>query len=224
MPEPSVQTCIDGRHQLDALQLISSQAMHLLGRIRVQGADLLPASGPLVIAMNHCSMLDGPLVCGLSPRPVCCLVKAEAFRPGLGWLLRRAGQVAVVRDAVDPAAIRRCLDILRGGGVIGIFPEGTRGDGNVERAKPGVGYLALRTGATIVPVACHGSARLLGSLRRAPVLMTVGSPLAFTRWPTGQPLPRRQMAATTEVVRERLAALVDATRPSGTAMPGTLVA
>jgi 1-acyl-sn-glycerol-3-phosphate acyltransferase len=222
MSEPSIHACVAGTRQLDALQSIASRAMQLLGRVRVDGGGLLPASGPVVLAMNHCSMLDGPLLCGLLSRPVCCLVKAEAFGPGVGWLLRRAGQVAVVRDAVDPAPIRRCLAILQAGGAIGIFPEGRRGDGSVRRARPGVGYFALRTGATVVPVACHGSARLGRTAHRAPVLVTVGLPLPFAAWAPDRPLPRQQVATATEVVRERLAALVDATRPGGTPMPGTL--
>jgi len=105
--------------------------------------------------MNHCSLWDGPLLCGLIERPAACLVKAEAFKPGIGALLRAAGQIPVRRFVVDPAPVHRSLAILRSGGVLGIFPEGTRGAGEMRYAYPGAGYLALRRGATVIPVAAQ---------------------------------------------------------------------
>jgi 1-acyl-sn-glycerol-3-phosphate acyltransferase len=166
-------------------------------------------------------MLDGPLLCGLVARPVCCLVKAEAFTPLVGPLLRRAGQIAVLRDALDPAPVRRCLHILWSGGVVGIFPEGTRGNGLVAHAKPGVGYLALRTGATVVPVACHGSERL-GRALRPRVHVVVGAPLAFDTYPRGRPLNRQRAVEAAERVRAGLAGLVAATTHETDPATGTL--
>jgi 1-acyl-sn-glycerol-3-phosphate acyltransferase len=221
---PTLRQRVAGSWQLNGLQRIAYLFVRTIGQVQVRGGEDLPGNGPLLLAMNHRSMLDGPLICGVTPRPVSCLVKAEAFGPGVGWLLSRSGQIAVVRDTVDPAPVRRCVEILRAGGVVGIFPEGTRGDGAVRTAKPGVGYLALRSGATVVPVACHGTAALGRSWRRAPVLVVLGSPMAFTRHPDGRCLNRRRTAEANELIRIALAGLVATTSPGLPATIGRLAA
>jgi 1-acyl-sn-glycerol-3-phosphate acyltransferase len=215
MAEPSVRECVEGSRRLELMQGGAARAIGLLGRIRVVGGAGIPTHGPIVLAMNHCSLLDGPLMCGLVERPVSCLIKSEAFVPGLGRLLHEAGQISVARDAIDPAPVRRCLEILWAGGVVGIFPEGTRGDGSARLARPGVGYLALRTGATVIPVAGHGTARLGRTLGRAQVLVAVGEPMRFAVHARNSPLNRRRSAEVTEVIRARLAALVATTTPHG---------
>lgn len=188
----------------------------LVTRLQSSGSGLIPIRGPVVLAMNHQSLWDGPLLCGLTERPVACLVKAEAFKPALGALLTRAGQIPVQRHRLDPGPVRHCVAILRAGGVVGIFPEGTRGTGDVQTARPGVGYLALRSGATVVPVAAHGTAKVLRGWRRAMVTVTVGAPITFVRAPDRRPLSRHEVAAATEAVRAALAHLV---RITGAASP-----
>jgi 1-acyl-sn-glycerol-3-phosphate acyltransferase len=180
-----------------------------LGRIEVRGLDRVPAGGPLVLAVNHRDFLDGPLVFGFVPRPVNFLVKVEAFTPRAAPFLRGTGQIPVVRRRPDVVAVRLALRILRGGGVVGVFPEGTRGDGLVRTAKPGVGYFAVRTGAAVVPVACHGTDTLkTRRLRRPYVRITFGPPLRFDRVPDGRRVPRTLMLEATEQVRATLAGLV----------------
>jgi 1-acyl-sn-glycerol-3-phosphate acyltransferase len=179
-----------------------------LGEIRVEGLANLPREGPVILAVNHQSMMDGPLLFGFIDRPVACLVKREAFVPVLGRVLLDAGQIPIERGAIDARPVRLGLQILKAGGVLGVFPEGSRGDGLVRQAKPGVGYFALRTGATVVPVACHGTADLLGTFRRRPVRIDIGAPMTFAAQPEGRPLNRRLSAAATEQVRLELAALV----------------
>lgn len=166
----------------------------------------------MLLAMNHQSLWDGPLLCGLTDRPVACLVKAEAFKPILGPLLQRAGQIPIHRQAVDPGPVHLCVELLRAGGVVGIFPEGTRGVGDVVQARPGVGYFALRSGATVIPVAGNGTATLLRDWRRARVTVAIGAPIIFSRVPDRRPLERRDVAAATELVRASLAQLVRANR------------
>jgi 1-acyl-sn-glycerol-3-phosphate acyltransferase len=186
--------------------------MLAIADVEVCGLEQIPATGPVVLAANHRSLLDGPLLFGFVDRPVNCLVKAEAFRGPIGPILRAAGQIPVRRGAVDPAPVRLGVRILRAGGVLGVFPEGSRGDGRARSARPGVGYFALRSGASVMPVACLGTetlVRLRGPSRRA-VQLIVGAPIPIERVPDRQPLNRGLVSQTTEQIRVALAALVDA--------------
>jgi 1-acyl-sn-glycerol-3-phosphate acyltransferase len=200
-------------------QAIGRALANALGRVQVDGLDRIPATGPVILAVNHRSLMDGPLLFGFIGRPVACLVKSEAFVPVVGSLLRGAGQIRVEREQIDPHPVRLCLQILTAGGVIGIFPEGTRGDGLIHRAKPGVGYFALRTGATVVPLACHGTAEMVRTVRRRPVRLDVGAPMHFAQFPPSVPLNRRLSAAATERIRVELAALVDRTTITSRGVP-----
>ncbi len=138
--------------------------------VRVHHQDRVPRTGPVILAANHVGWLDGPMLAIHSPRPVHALTKREMFEGRMDGFLRRAGQIPVDRFAPDPGAIKTCLRVLRDGGVVGIFPEGARGTGELERFRRGAAYLALVTGAPVVPVSLFG-----------------------TREPgSGQPLPARQ--------------------------------
>jgi 1-acyl-sn-glycerol-3-phosphate acyltransferase len=208
MAEPPITDRVQGSADLRRRRTAARAFCRTLGRVDAEGLDRIPSSGAVILAVNHRSLMDGPLLFGFIERPVACLVKREAFLPIVGRLLIDAGQLPVERDTVDPYPVRRCLQILAAGGVIGVFPEGTRGDGRVRRAKPGVGYFALRSGATVVPVACHGTAEMVRSPRRARVRLEVGEPMHFAQFPPSVPLNRRLAAAATERVRGQLAALV----------------
>src|SRR6185503_13515852 len=97
--------------------------------IKVAGLDLVPRSGPLIVAFNHASLLDGPLVGAvIAPRRrICFLGKRELFdNPVLGWYLSRAGVIPLERGTMDMGAMRSALDTLARGGSIGLSPEGTR--------------------------------------------------------------------------------------------------
>jgi 1-acyl-sn-glycerol-3-phosphate acyltransferase len=126
-------------------------------RMRALGAWRVPASGPVILAVNHAHYVDGPLLMGTAPRPVHFLIKKEAFVGPLGPFLRGIGQLQVDRTAVDRAAVAGALDVLGQGGVLGIFPEGTRGSGDFASLRSGLAYFAVRSGAPIVPVAVLGS-------------------------------------------------------------------
>lgn len=133
--------------------------MNGLWRPRVLGAWRMPAQGPVILAGNHSHNVDGPMIIGTSPRPVHFLVKREAFVGPLGTFLTGIGQVRIDRHSVDRAAIAAALGVLDEGGVLGIFPEGTRGDGEFAQLRAGLAYFAVRSGAPVVPVAVLGSAR-----------------------------------------------------------------
>ncbi|EPH44617.1 putative 1-acyl-sn-glycerol-3-phosphate acyltransferase [Streptomyces aurantiacus JA 4570] len=131
--------------------------MYGLWKPRVLGAWRVPAAGPVILAVNHSHNVDGPMVMGVAPRPTHFLIKKEAFVGPLGPFLRGIGQLQVDRTTADRTAITDALAVLREGGVLGIFPEGTRGDGDFASLRAGLAYFAVRSGAPIVPVAVLGS-------------------------------------------------------------------
>ncbi|MEU6085128.1 lysophospholipid acyltransferase family protein [Streptomyces sp. NPDC047108] len=141
--------------------------MRGLWKPRVLGAWQVPATGPLILAINHSHNIDGPMVMGTAPRPVHFLIKKEAFSGPLGAFLRGIGQVEVDRTSADRTAITRALGVLERGGVLGIFPEGTRGEGDFASLRAGLAYFAVRSGAQIVPVAVLGSTDRQGRLVNA---------------------------------------------------------
>jgi len=111
--------------------------------------------------------LDGPLLAIVSPRPVHALTKQEMYAGPMKPFLVGAGQIKLDRFNVDPGAVKACVGVLEGGGAVGIFPEGTRGDGELRRFERGAAYLGLVTGAPVVPVVFFGT-RLPGSGRSFP--------------------------------------------------------
>ncbi|MEU9168084.1 lysophospholipid acyltransferase family protein [Streptomyces sp. NPDC048420] len=141
--------------------------MYGLWKPRVLGAWRMPATGPAILAVNHSHNIDGPMVMGVAPRPTHFLIKKEAFVGPLDPFLLGIGQVKVDRSGADRTAITQALDVLSAGGVLGIFPEGTRGEGDFAALRAGLAYFAVRSGAPIVPVAVLGSSDRPGRLIKA---------------------------------------------------------
>lgn len=170
----------------------------LLFSYRAVGAQHIPRSGPALLAANHLSVLDPPLVAAGAPRTLHFLAKAELFRvPGVRWLLGRLNAHPVEREGADARALRRALALLQAGQALLVFPEGTRGtEGTLGAARPGAGLLAVRSGAPVVPVYVQGTGRVLprGATRprRAPVTVAFGPPLSF---PQGRGRARYQDAS-----------------------------
>ena len=132
------------------------------------------------MAANHVGWLDGPMLAICAPRPVHALTKQEMFEGPLGGFLRASGQIELDRFHVDVSAIRQAVRALQEGLVVGVFPEGTRGAGDMTSPRAGAAYLALVTGAPVVPVAFLGT-RLPGGAdgsvppRGTRVAMTFGA-------------------------------------------------
>ena len=138
---------------------------HLVCRYRVSGREHVPRSGPLLVVANHLSWYDPILLALVLPRRVWFYAKIEVFRwPIIGWLCRLTGQIPVHRGEGDRAALEKALAYLREGKALMVFPEGT-----IERQEQmiaphtGVAMLALRSGATILPIAHTGTRRILRS-------------------------------------------------------------
>ncbi|MFC9688971.1 lysophospholipid acyltransferase family protein [Kribbella sp. NPDC056951] len=125
--------------------------------LRVHHEELFPRTGPVLMTPNHLSLLDGPLLGAIAPRMLHQLAKIEAFGGLQGWFLHRVGQIAIDRTSYDPRAIRQSIKVLRDGRVLNIYPEGTRGTGDFTRIRLGTAYLAMVTGAPILPVALLGT-------------------------------------------------------------------
>ncbi|MDR3081216.1 MAG: 1-acyl-sn-glycerol-3-phosphate acyltransferase [Streptomyces sp.] len=140
--------------------------MYGLWKPRVLGAWKVPATGPAILAVNHSHIVDGPMVMGVAPRPTHFLIKKEAFVGPLDPFLRGIGQLKVDRTTTDRKAVTQALGVLENGGVLGIFPEGTRGEGDFASLRAGLAYFAVRGNAPIVPVAVLGSSERPGRLIR----------------------------------------------------------
>jgi 1-acyl-sn-glycerol-3-phosphate acyltransferase len=158
-----------------------------LFRYRALGRGNVPPAGPVLLAANHASFLDPPLVGIGTSRRLHFLAKAELFRvPLLGGLIRRLNAHPVERDGADLGALRQALALLRHGEALLVFPEGTRGPGTeLGPGKPGAGMLAAVSEAPVVPVYIDGSGRAWPRGARGPrlvrITVTFGEAMQFTR-------------------------------------------
>ncbi len=136
--------------------------------LTIHHEDLFPRTGPVLLAPNHLGLLDGPLLGATAPRMLHQLGKIEAFGGLQGKFLHLAGQIPVDRTTYDVLAVRKAIKVLRDGNVMSIYPEGTRGRGDFRKVRTGVAYLAMVTGAPILPVALLGTRLPGGSVERYP--------------------------------------------------------
>ncbi|MGX6606434.1 lysophospholipid acyltransferase family protein [Micromonosporaceae bacterium Da 78-11] len=181
----------------------------------VHGADHVPRHGPVILAANHVSFLDSFLIPLMTPRPVSFLAKQEYFEPGGGpkqWMSRTIltgiDAIGVPRGGFRAAqeSLETALRVLEAGKAFGIHPEGSRSrDGRLYRGRTGVAWLALASGAPVVPVAILGTERIqpVGARFPRPGRVTVrfGKPLQFTAPADGRQGPARR-AATDEIMAE----------------------
>jgi 1-acyl-sn-glycerol-3-phosphate acyltransferase len=150
-------------------------------RLRVVGGSNLPSSGPAVLASNHDSLLDIPCLVVASPRPVWFMAKVELFRgPLASKLFHACGGFPVRRGGRDLGAVRAALEVVRRGRLLGMYPEGTRA-AHLQAFLPGAAWLALATGAPLIPVGVSGTAEAMprGSRvpRRTSVTVRFGQPI-----------------------------------------------
>lgn len=193
-------------------------------RPQVHGADLVPRNGPVILAANHIGILDGPVLVALTRRLTFAMAKQELFAHRFGWLLAHVGQIPIDRQSTDTLAIRRSVQVLRADKVLAVFPEGVRAAGEVAWARGGAAYLAMATGAPIVPVALLGTrepGQTRGQLphRGAPLHVVYGAPFRVPR--SDWPRRKADVARLTEEVRQRLAEHVRAAQEiAGLPLPG----
>ena len=146
----------------------------------IEGLDRIPRRGPLIVACNHISFWDPPLVGAHLPREMHFVAKAELFHnPLFGALLRSYNSIPIQRGAQARGGLRGAEDVLSSGGAILIFPEGTRNkSGELMPPRAGVGRLAAITKTPVVPACITGSNQIRRSmLRQVPIRITFGSPV-----------------------------------------------
>lgn len=189
----------------DLARWIGTWCFRPMYRLRVHYLERVPAQGPVVVVANHSAFVDGPLLFGLLGRRAVFWVKQEMFTGVAGWGLRRIGQLPVRRGEADRRPLMAAVAVLRGDGLVGVFPEGTRGSGDVAAAEHGAAWLARTSGARVLPVVARGTRRPNGAGRRwrPRVDIVVGEPLTI---PAGG--ARAGLVAATETVRAELATMV----------------
>lgn len=172
----------------------------VLTRARFYGVERIPAEGGIVVASNHFSWVDPPLVGSACPRRIQFVAKIEAHRaPGLGQLIRAHGTLPIRRGESDREAVRKMREAVREGGALGLFVEGTRQRSGVPgRVQPGAAMVALQEGVPVVPVALHGTQHWR-PWRLAPCSLVWGEPLRFDGLPRGG---RGYREASVEIERE----------------------
>src|ERR1700722_17616320 len=188
-------------------------ALYLLGRPRGSGLEHVPASGPAILASNHLSIIDSVYLPFVIPRPVIFPAKAEYFsaRGPIGRLwaayLRSTNQLEMNRGDTKSAqaTLEAAAEILRAGNLFGFYPEATRSpDGRLYRGRAGLGWLALNTGAPVLPVAMHGTRKMLPPGRPIPrpakIKVRIGKPLEFGHL-AGDPPARARRTIADEVMR-----------------------
>src|SRR5262245_25967247 len=115
-------------------------------RLRVRGLDRVPPTGPVVLVANHSTLVEPQVIFGVVPRRSVFLVKSELATGMLGKALTLIGQLTVRRGEADRAALSEAVRLLKAGAVLGVFPEGTRGSGDVAHAEQGAAWLVRATG------------------------------------------------------------------------------
>jgi 1-acyl-sn-glycerol-3-phosphate acyltransferase len=200
--------------QYQVSRLIAGPLLRLMARPDVIGAEHIPASGPAILASNHLSVVDSVYLPLMVPRPVTFAAKSEYFTGTrmrdrvVGAYLRSTNQLSTDRAGARAAQamLDAALQLLKDGQLFGIYPEGTRSpDGRLYRGRTGVGYLALNSGAPVIPVAMVGTDRMLPPGARIPrpgrIEIRIGEPLTFDQYRNGHAGARQRRAVTDEVVQ-----------------------
>jgi 1-acyl-sn-glycerol-3-phosphate acyltransferase len=155
-------------------------------RWEISGAENVPVSGPVILASNHASFLDPPLVGAATDREINYMARETLFRfPVIGAILRNVNAVPVDREGGGAAGLRAILDRLLGGGGIILFPEGTRSpDGALQKPKSGIGLAIIKSQAPVIPVRVFGTFSALNRRQSIPrpckVRVTFGKAVDFS--------------------------------------------
>ncbi|WP_123040826.1 lysophospholipid acyltransferase family protein [Cohnella candidum] len=179
----------------------------LLFRLEAKGLENIPAEGPVILCSNHKSLQDPFTLGAFVPRKVHYMAKAELFKiPVVSQVIRAWGAFPVKRGGVSKEAIRNAIDLLKSGKVMGIFPEGTRNE-SLGAAKRGAVTIAVRSGATVIPVALVGEYRLFRKVKAV-----YGAPVDMK--PFVEAGTSEAMDAATEKIMSKIREMLQTGRPS----------
>lgn len=161
------------------LQTIFPPLFRWLFSLQVVGAENLPKTGGAIIASNHISLWDPPLLGTALPRPIHFMAKQELFEnPVLAWVIKQLNAFPVQRGSADRVAIRKALALLEQQKIVGIFPEGTRSKtGELGMPEPGMALIAAKAGVPIVPTAIFGTNQFQGGFPLPNFSVVVGAPI-----------------------------------------------
>ncbi|MGA2193392.1 MAG: lysophospholipid acyltransferase family protein [Nitrospirota bacterium] len=169
----------------DLAHIIFFVLFKILFGYRIIGRENVPARGPVILASNHASLLDPSLVGSAIWRRVNFVAKEELFdRRWKRFILLKWKAIPIKRGAMDKTILRTILDRLKAGEPVGLFPEGTRSEGeNLLPGKPGIGMVVSMAKVPVVPVYVRGSYKTLGKVhkkfRLTPISVTFGKPIEF---------------------------------------------
>ncbi|MBV9208651.1 MAG: 1-acyl-sn-glycerol-3-phosphate acyltransferase [Actinobacteria bacterium] len=193
--------------------MVAGPFLRAIWRPKVTGAGHVPASGGAILAANHQSVVDSVFLPFVLDRPVTFSAKAEYFTAAgpaarlWAAYLKSTNQLRMDREGPRAAqdTLVAALALLEAGNLFGIYPEGTRSpDGRLYRGRPGVGWLALKSGLPVVPVGIRGTRRVLppGHVMPRPgrVEVRIGAPLKFGADITGQPPGKARQLITEQVM------------------------
>ncbi|MBQ6645137.1 MAG: 1-acyl-sn-glycerol-3-phosphate acyltransferase [Clostridia bacterium] len=149
---------------------------HIFHRIKVSGMENVPADAPYVMAVNHTSFRDPVVMASFLKWDASAMAKKELFDSKLlGWIMRGVHAIPVDREAGDMASLRACLNFLKEGHGLVIFPEGHRfHDGKIHEFKTGVSFIAMRAGVPLIPARIHTSYRPF-----AKITVNIGKPIVY---------------------------------------------
>ena len=191
-----------------AIRWLAIFVFHIANRVRLKGRYNVPRQGAFIVAANHLSWTDIPIIPMHFQRKVVYMAKEEYFSGKMAWLVRFMGSFPVKRGEGDRQALRTGEEQLKKGNILVIFPEGTRSrTRTMAKAHAGMGMIALRTGVPVVPVAIWGSENALKKFR-APVTISYGEPIVFK--PKGKKITREDIDEATETVMHKIAAMLPA--------------
>lgn len=168
----------------EALHIFLNFLFSFVFRWSVSGAENIPPNGGVIIAANHISLWDPPVLGTATSRRVHFMAKEELFsNPIFGWVITKLGAFSVKRGAADRTAIRTALSLLENGSILGIFPEGTRSkNGKLGKPEPGLALLAIKAGVPVVPAAIIGTNKVLTDGQLLPKFQVIfGKPMILSR-------------------------------------------
>ncbi len=195
-----------------ALKIVMTPFLWVIFRVRAEGTSNLPRRGPAILASNHQSFIDSIFLPLVVRRRVTFVAKAEYFESWkTAWFFRAVGMIPLKREggSASQRALVAAAEVLSSGGVLGIYPEGTRSpDGRLYRGHTGVARLSIQCRAPVIPVAQLGTAAVqpIGAMRPKlfrPVKVKMGRPLRWDGSATdgGTPLATDQREFTDEIMR-----------------------
>ncbi len=192
------------------IRALSWLTLKTLTRYRVQGRENIPASEPLLVVSNHLSNADPLLIAASFNRKAMFMAKKELFRSRIIGAFLSSGAFPISRGQMGGRAMRQSLELLAGGGVLAVFPEGMRSPtSQIGPAMPGVALIAVRSGAPVLPVAITGTeqfGRRDWLWHRPAINISIGTPIRIPA-PDGK-LTKEKLAELTDGIMEHIAAML----------------